>query len=289
MGEIMHSIFDQIDVDSVDKQRWCGLKISHNLRKRIYGLVLLTGMLALLFVLFIHGPIPQDPKYHNFADQRTILGIPNFWNVFSNILFLLAGLHGIYVLYCGNSDAFQHVTEKGTYCVLFVSVCFIAVGSAYYHLWPDTDTLFWDRLPMTIGFMTIMSILFSEKVDRRLGRKLFIPLIFIGVSSVLWWSFTESHPSKTGDLRPYIIVQFAPVLLTPFIIMIYPNSYTHTTYMYISVALYVVAKVTEVYDQQIYRILYYQLSGHTLKHIIAAYGIFILSRMLQKRRPIKLF
>ena len=48
----------------------------------------LTGLLLLL-------PIPQDQSYHQFADQRTILGIPNFWNVVSNLPFLAVGAGGL--------------------------------------------------------------------------------------------------------------------------------------------------------------------------------------------------
>lgn len=285
---MMNSIFDdrrRIDEDIALKEP---NPRKHELRKRIYGLLLLGSVFLLMLILFAHGPIPQDPNYHNFADTRRLIGVPNFLNVMSNMPFLFAGLYGIYILLYGNPHAFLHIAEKGTYWVLFISVCFVALGSGYYHLWPDTDTLFWDRLPMTIGFMAVMSILFSEKVDKRFGQRALIPCILIGISSVLWWSFTESHPTRIGDLRPYIIVQFAPVLLTPFIIMIYPNSYTHTTYMYISVGLYIVAKIAEVFDQQIFNFLWKIVSGHTLKHIVAAYGIFLLAVMLQKRKPIKI-
>ena len=34
-------------------------------------------------------PLPQDPTYHVFADRRTFFGIPNFWNVCSNLASLL--------------------------------------------------------------------------------------------------------------------------------------------------------------------------------------------------------
>lgn len=261
---------------------------NHELRKRLYGLLLLTTVFILMIFLFSYGPIPQDENYHNFADNRTFFNIPNFFNVLSNIPFLLSGFYGIYTLLYGNSNAFFHVSEKITYWILFVSVCFVSIGSGYYHLWPDTYTLFWDRLPMTVGFMAVMSILFSEKVDKRFGQRALIPCLLIGVGSVLWWFFTEAHPTRIGDLRPYIIVQFTPILVTPFIIMIYPNSYTHTTYMYISVALYVIAKILEVLDKQIYLFLWKTVSGHSLKHVVAAYGIFLLAIMLQKRKPVKL-
>jgi len=43
-------------------------------------------------------PIAQDPHYHAFADGRTLHGVPNFWNVISNIPFFLVALYGIRAL-----------------------------------------------------------------------------------------------------------------------------------------------------------------------------------------------
>ena len=37
--------------------------------------------------------IPQDLHYHNFSDQRNILSVPNFFNVLSNLPYLLIGLY----------------------------------------------------------------------------------------------------------------------------------------------------------------------------------------------------
>ncbi|MGZ8797057.1 MAG: ceramidase domain-containing protein, partial [Thermoanaerobaculia bacterium] len=48
--------------------------------------------------LALHKPIPQDASYHAFADRRTVLGVPNFWNVISNLPFLLVGIAGLRAL-----------------------------------------------------------------------------------------------------------------------------------------------------------------------------------------------
>ena len=54
--------------------------------KRIYPLLALLGLMgASLAGLPFLPPIPQDQAYHQFADHRTLLGIPNFWNVVSNV------------------------------------------------------------------------------------------------------------------------------------------------------------------------------------------------------------
>ena len=58
-------------------------------------LVLLGLMAASLAGLLLLPPIPQDQSYHQFADQRAMLGIPNFWNVVSNFPFIAIGAVGL--------------------------------------------------------------------------------------------------------------------------------------------------------------------------------------------------
>lgn len=45
--------------------------------------------------LILAPPLPQSQSYHDFADRRTILDIPDFWDVVSNSLFLVVGLMGV--------------------------------------------------------------------------------------------------------------------------------------------------------------------------------------------------
>ena len=59
-------------------------------------LIMLLGLMVVsLATLPLLPPIAQDPTYHQFADQRTLLGIPNFWNVVSNLPFVLVGAMGL--------------------------------------------------------------------------------------------------------------------------------------------------------------------------------------------------
>ena len=52
-------------------------------------ILIFTSFLSLI-VLFTHvDPITQYPSYHNFADTRTFFGIPNFFDVISNIPFFM--------------------------------------------------------------------------------------------------------------------------------------------------------------------------------------------------------
>jgi hypothetical protein len=62
-----------------------GQDMDLNHRQRAWIMIGLV-MIGFIGVLFF-DPVPQDPNYHLFADNRTILGIPNFYNVASNVFF----------------------------------------------------------------------------------------------------------------------------------------------------------------------------------------------------------
>lgn len=194
------------------------------------------------------APIPQDPAYHLFADARRFLGLPNFWDVMSNLPFLLAGLYGL---------ARKPRASAVAYRILCLGVLLVSFGSAYYHYAPSTPTLFWDRLPMTIAFMALFSMLLEERVT---PRRTLIPLVLTGLASAVYWRWTD-------DLRPYLLVQFLPLILMPLILASYPRKYLNTRLLLSAFGLYVAAKVFEHFDRQVFAIFF--LSGHTLKHLAA--------------------
>ena len=65
---------------------------------RRHGVMILgIAVAAAAIVTILLPPIAQDPAYHNFADRRTILGVPNLLNVISNVPFVLVGVLGLCV------------------------------------------------------------------------------------------------------------------------------------------------------------------------------------------------
>jgi len=226
---------------------------------------------------------PQPLSYHHFADQRSWLGVPNFGDVVSNLLFLLAGLSGLAFLSGKASrDRFIDPRERWAYVFVFVGLALTAFGSAYYHLAPDNARLVWDRLPMTIVFMPLVAAVITERIDVRFGLWLLPVLIAIGVGSVLEWHFSEQRGS--GDLRFYAAVQLYSLLALLTALLLSPR-YSRGSDLLVVAGFYVLAKVLEAADRQIFS-LGNLLSGHTLKHLAAgAAGLWIV-RMLRKRRPI---
>jgi Ceramidase len=233
--------------------------------RRVRALLIL--MLASLVGLLLLPPIVQNQHYHDFADDRTIFGIPNFWNVVSNFPFIAIGVAGLWQL-----------RRDPAIVVLFLGILLTGFGSAYYHLDPNDRTLFWDRLPMAIAFMAILSIAVEERVEAKAGANLLWPLITVGVFSLLLWRWT-------GDLRLYGWVQFFPCLAVPLLFVLFSPKYSGTSYWLIAAALYALAKLFEFYDNAIYSI-GSLLSGHTLKHIVAAAACVAILRYFQKRQPI---
>lgn len=209
-------------------------------------LAFVSPFLLVLIYTILAGPITQNESYHSFADQRTLFGIPNFSNVISNLPFAVVGVLGL----C----AFRDLASR----VLFTGVLLTAFGSSYYHWAPDSARLVWDRLPMTIVFMSLTAM--------AIGRPKWMlgPLLLFGIASVAWWCLS-------GDLRLYAIAQFGSILL---IISLMLRG--RLTGLWPALGLYALAKIAESLDTEIYSTLL--LSGHTWKHLLAALSTFYIFR-----------
>lgn len=223
--------------------------------------------------LLVHGPIAQDPAYHLFADARSLLGVPHFWNVVSNVPFLVAGLAGLMTLLRGPTPGVLPEL-RGAYVALFAGSALVGVGSSWYHLAPSDATLVWDRLPMTIAFMGFFALVLGEHVSTALARRALWPLLLLGVGSVAWWT-------HFGDLRAYALVQFAPVLLIPVLLLTHPSRLDTTAPLWLVLASYVVAKLLEHWDEALHVLLGF--SGHPLKHVAAALGVFAMLAAMRRR------
>jgi hypothetical protein len=221
-------------------------------------------------------PIAQPLDYHAFVDQRTIWRIPNFWNVMSNLPFLVFGWMGV-----AEVARRKSLPLRPLYFTFFAGACLVAFGSGYYHLAPSNETLVWDRLTMAVVFMAFFSIILAEYVNERLGRQLFIPLEIMGVGSVVYWHFTEV--AGHGDLRPYILTQFLPIILIPLILVLFPARSWPARLLWAVLGTYVLAKLLELFDVQVFAALGETISGHSLKHVAAALGTYVFLVAVKRR------
>jgi hypothetical protein len=251
------------------------------------GLTLLFVITVAVIVVDLFLPrIPQPQAYHNFADQRSFLGIPNFGDVVSNVPFAIVGFWGLAFWLRSNSDPnpnnFVDRRERWPYLLVFIGILLTAFGSSYYHLQPNNARLVWDRLPMTIAFMSIVAAIVAERISVRAGLMLLPILVLIGMSSVLQWQLSELRGE--GDLRFYGAVQAYSILFLLIALLLRPR-YTRSSDLAIMAGFYVLAKILETLDKPIFE-MGHIVSGHTLKHLAAALAGYWVLRMLQKRRPL---
>ena len=240
------------------------------MKKETIGYIVLAilALLALIGMLK-SSPIEQSQTYHNFSDSRMFINVPNFCDVISNLPFLIVGFLGLYKL---KSIA----KAKTQYLMFFLGISLVSIGSAYYHLTPNDNTLIWDRLPMTIAFMALLSIVISEFISEKKGRLILFSLLITGLLSVLYWVISN-------DLRFYLLVQFYPMLAIPVILIFFKSNYNLTIGYWLLLLAYVIAKIFEHFDDQTLSFIGL-ISGHTLKHLFASLGLFVLLYTYVKRR-----
>jgi len=253
-------------------------------RRRLWIITIVS--LGVLLIAGVVPPISQPEEYHQFADTRSLFGIPNFFNVTSNFAFLLVGIAGLmFLLSFRESQAYQpfiEARERWPYLILFLSVAMTGVGSAYYHLAPDNGRLMWDRLPLAIVMAALLSAELNERVSPRTGLRAMPVLVGIAAASVLYWHWSEQYGA--GNLNFYIVVQFYSLLVILLLATFFRSRYTRAADIYIALAWYVVAKLAELADREIYD-LGHLISGHTAKHVLAACGVYWILRMLKNREP----
>lgn len=246
---------------------------SFSLEQRKFALLGFALTIAVAFSLLPR--IGQNPNFHLFADDRTIWGIPNFFDVVSNLPFLFTSLYGLL--------RFREARGIGgiSYLVFLIGIGATCFGSMYYHLEPTNERLFWDRLPMTLGFVGFVSLLLSLRVSESWAKISLIPLLALGLASVQYWLLTERL--GIGDLRPYLFVQFGLILFALMILALFPGRAPTTKALSWLILSYFLAKVAEAQDRNLFSWFGETLSGHTLKHLAAGIGCFAFVWLTSRR------
>jgi hypothetical protein len=211
-----------------------------------------AGLLIVAMAAF--GPITQPDNYHDFADARALFGLAHAGDVLSNIGFLLVAAYGAWVLR-GRCDPAQ--------AVFLGALALTAAGSTWYHMAPDNARLVWDRLPIALACAALLAGALPKV-------RLALPvLVALGALSVWWWY-------ATGDLRPYLLIQLAPLVLIPLVQWQSNAPMAQRRAFGLAIVLYVLAKLCEIGDRTLFDALSF-ISGHTLKHILATLAAFTLA------------
>lgn len=232
---------------------------------------LLLSACALGLAVALLPPFPQPLSYHDFADQRRWLGLPNLFNVISNLPFPIVAWLGWRAL----PRRGDGIPGQMAYAVLFLALAATGLGSAYYHLAPDNARLFWDRLPMTLGFAALITAVIAERRPTH-SPWLLLTLVGSGLASLLWWRYSARLGME--NLLPYLAFQAWSLLTLIWLPWLLPSR--DTPYLIGAVLLYGVALGAEQLDHLIYS-WGGLVSGHTLKHLLAALALYQVVRRLR--------
>ncbi len=246
-------------------------------------LLLLAAPAALLLLALLLPPLAQPVAYHDFADQRACFGVPNCLDTLSNLPISLAGVAGLWFLAgAGGRRCFTELREAGFYRGFFMAVLLVGLASGYYHLAPDHAGLAWDRAAIMLAFMIWFAAMLAERIDLRTGLLLLPLLLAAGLGSVGYWYWSETQGS--GDLRFYVLMQLLPILCVPLLLWLYPARYSGDGDVLLVIGLYLLALLCDLSDRPVFALTGGLVSGHTLKHVIAALAALWVVRYLQRRK-----
>lgn len=224
--------------------------------------------------------VTQDPAYHQFADRRLLGRVPNALDVLSNLAFTLVGALGLRAAL--RPGAFPDPRARAAWVVLFAAVLATSAGSVWYHLAPTSTRLVWDRLPMAVGFTALVAALVGDRFGAEAGRRLLPRAVLAGVAAVGWWWLGDGD--GRGNLVPYLAVQLGALAAIPLLLVGRPGAAGPRAPWLAALGLYVLAKVLEDHDGAVLVAL--GVSGHTLKHLVAAGAIGALALEVSRRgRP----
>ncbi len=225
------------------------------------------ALFGLVFFLSI-APIYDRPDANVYADQRMFFGIPNFFLALPGLIFIILGSLGFWKLWPQRKTFLRAV-----WMIFFIASIGIGLGSGYYHLDPSDQRLFWDRLSISTAFMALLAGVISERISLNTAKKVAPFLILFGMGSIFYWGWS-------GDIRFYSLIQYFSIIALPLLCFCFPMK--DDKYIYGVVIFYVLAKLIEMVDGQIFSLTHQMISGLTLKQLCGAVGVYFVYRKSAK-------
>jgi len=253
---------------------------ARRLSTRGLEIVLLASCLTLL-ALGTWGPtIAQPAHYHAFADQRSLFGVPNMMDVLSNLAFAGFGVFGAWRIWLLPAGALSPA-QRSLAGLFFFGLVATAVCSGWYHLHPQDNGLAIDRYGMTLAFAGLLGLAGATQVSDRAGQWLALTVLVCGAWSIWSWS-------TTLNVLPWAVLQFGGIALMLGLGCLQPRADALPVSWIAVILLYAMAKVLELFDMPVYQLTGEQISGHTLKHIVASCAALpVLQATYRARRPLE--
>ena len=224
-------------------------------------LALLSACAVLVVAASLAPAVAQPGNYHHFADQRALWGLPYAMDVLSNLPFAVMGVAGLWLVWRSPQAALR--VEHAMAALFFAGLVITAIGSTWYHLRPDDAGLAIDRYAMATAFAGLLGAGAAGRISDRAGAALGLSLLLLAPIAVCTWSVT-------GNVLPWVLVQVGGMAAVLWFALLAARPGALRVRWLGVLAAYGVAKAFEVGDHVVYEFTDHVVSGHTLKHVVAA-------------------
>ncbi|WP_235965381.1 hypothetical protein [Caenimonas soli] len=233
---------------------------------------------ACLVAVALFGPaVIQPPGYHGFADQRVLWGVPFAMDVLSNLPFALAGVAGLWFLGKAPPRALSNV-QRAMAILFFGGLVLTACGSAWYHAQPDDAGLAIDRIGMAAAFAGLLGLAAAGRVSERAGALLGLTILLLAPVAI-------ELGSSTGNVLPWAALQFGGMAVVVWLAWLRPRPGALVIRLGWVILAYAAAKLLEINDRAVFDLTGQLVSGHTLKHLVAALAALpVLAAVLALRK-----
>lgn len=247
----------------------------------VWLLAVVAGPPLLAFVGLAFNPHGHAHLYahgHPFVDARTWWHMPNTMDVLSNLPLLIAGLWGLMVLSRSRLSALHGHTRQAL-SVFFWGLALTGVGSSVYHWAPEAQSLVLDRLGMAVTFAGALGLAMAERVGVQAARNTMLVVLLTG-------SLSAAMPLTHGNVLPWVVVQFGGMAFMAWAALRRPLPTALGVSLGALIAWYALAKALEMGDAAVFNATADLISGHSLKHLVAALAAWPVIRAMRQNAPV---
>ena len=253
--------------------RWLGHQVDTTGTSRPAELALLLAVAALAALAALLPATGLPAGYHDFADQRTLLGLPHALDVLSNLPFAVMGAWGLWWLRRVPLDRLG-TAQRGLAVLFFVGLMTTAFCSSSYHLDPHDAGLCIDRVGMSLAFAGLLGLAAADRISARAGVALaaLVAVAAPATALVAWLG---------GNMTPWAVLQGGGLVLLAALALRRPQPRALGFSIIGVIAFYAVAKALELADAPVFALTQQLISGHSAKHLVAALAGWPVVRALQ--------
>ncbi|WP_394788813.1 hypothetical protein [Rhodoferax sp.] len=237
---------------------------------------LLLACASALLIACLGPAVAQYDHYHAFADQRVWWGIPHAMDVLSNIPFAVGGIWGLVQLW---RHRLARSAQRYLSALFFLGLVVTALCSSVYHWQPGDGGLVFDRLGIVLAFAGLLGLALADRVSDRAGLAMMAVVLVCGPYAVGVWVFS-------GNLLPWAVLQGGGMLLLLCLAWCPPAAETWGIRLGTVIVVYSLAKLLELGDHSVFAWTGGWVSGHSLKHALAALAAWPVLVAMRPQKPV---